>query len=167
MVGGRRHDAITKLHGAYFGSGPMVFHRVAAAGHAVCTGSIGAQRFENLEVPPDGTCTLAGTQVDGTISVGGSVRIVQGSSATVDQVVVTGDLHLEANQRALSATRNRVGGSLQDGRGCGAMPPESLPAAGRRQPGRQPGGTVRKPCHSHVLAGDYRGAVPPAGQALA
>ena len=64
-------------------------------------------------MPPDGTCTLAGTQVDGTISVGGGVRIVQGSSATVDQVVVTGDLHLEANQRALSATRNRVGGSLQ------------------------------------------------------
>ena len=46
-------------------------------------------------------------------TVGGNLVLAQGSSATVDWVQVTGDLRLAANQRALSAMRNRIGGNFQ------------------------------------------------------
>lgn len=46
-------------------------------------------------------------------TVGGSVHLRQGGSATVDQVQVTGDLRLESNQSALAATRNRVSGNFR------------------------------------------------------
>lgn len=115
-------------------------------GDGICRGSIDGQRFENLEVPADASCTLRGVRVDGNLTVGrnatlhaievviggnlqaggaadvtinnnstvgGSIQIKQGGSATVDQVMVTGDIQLESNQRGLSASRNQVGGNVQ------------------------------------------------------
>ena len=51
--------------------------------------------------------------VNSSSTVAGSILLRQGGSATLDQVQVNGNVRLEANQRALSTTRNQVRGSMQ------------------------------------------------------
>ncbi|MFO7633106.1 MAG: hypothetical protein R6W76_11225, partial [Caldilinea sp.] len=55
---------------------------VAHASDGVCSGSLGAQRFENLEVPAGATCALNGTRVDGNIKVYNNATLLA-SSVTV------------------------------------------------------------------------------------
>jgi hypothetical protein len=88
---------------------------------------IGTQVTGNITVGVGATVHASALQVNGhfqaqgaavvTIknnsSIGGNLRIDQSGSATVDQVAITGDLHLVANLRSLSATRNQVGRNLQ------------------------------------------------------
>lgn len=88
---------------------------------------IGTYVTGNVTVGNGATLQASGLAVDGHFraegaavvtlnnnsTIGGSMQIKQGGSATVDQVQIGGDLTLEANQRALSATRNLVGGDLQ------------------------------------------------------
>jgi hypothetical protein len=45
--------------------------------------------------------------------VGGSIQIVQSGAARVDSVRLNGDLFFDANDSALIATRNQIGGNLQ------------------------------------------------------
>jgi hypothetical protein len=52
-------------------------------------------------------------QVGGSSTVGGSVQIVQGHSATLNKVRVSGDILLDSNHGALKAVANVVGGNLQ------------------------------------------------------
>ena len=49
----------------------------------------------------------------GFSTVGGSVQVVQGGSATIERARIRGDLQLESNQGALAATANTITGSLQ------------------------------------------------------
>lgn len=49
----------------------------------------------------------------GSSTVGGSVQIVQGHSATLNKVRVSGDILLDSNAGSLKATANVVGGNLQ------------------------------------------------------
>ena len=51
--------------------------------------------------------------VGGFSSVGGSIQIVQGGSASIEQTRINGDLLFDSNVAPLSATRNRIGGNLQ------------------------------------------------------
>jgi len=124
----------------------FVTTEIVQGADGVCTGVIGAQQYDNLEVPANASCTLNGTRIDGNLfvrnnatlhavgvivvgniqaegaadvtvnnrsTVGGSVQVKQGGSATLDQAQVTGDIQVEANRRALSVTRNTVGGNVQ------------------------------------------------------
>ncbi len=86
---------------------PFLVERVAAAGHAACTGSIGAQRFENLEVPPDATCMLTGTQVDGNITVGANATLV------ANDVTVGGNVQAVSASAITLRAGSTVGGSVQ------------------------------------------------------
>lgn len=52
-------------------------------------------------------------QMGGSSTVGGSVQIVQGHSATLNKVRVSGDILLDSNKGPLKATANVVGGNLQ------------------------------------------------------
>jgi hypothetical protein len=55
----------------------------------------------------------ASVRVVGTSSVGGSIQIVQGGSATLERVLVTGAIQMESNNGPLRAVGNRVGADLQ------------------------------------------------------
>jgi hypothetical protein len=52
-------------------------------------------------------------QMGGSSTVGGSVQIVQGHSATLGKVRVSGDILLDSNAGPLKAKGNVVGGNLQ------------------------------------------------------
>lgn len=49
----------------------------------------------------------------GYSTVGGSVQIVQGGTATVERARIKGDLQFESNRGAISASANTIGGNLQ------------------------------------------------------
>ena len=46
-------------------------------------------------------------------TVGGSIQIRQGGSASIESVSVIGDIQFESNNGALSAIGNQVGGNIQ------------------------------------------------------
>lgn len=52
-------------------------------------------------------------QIGGSSTVGGSVQIVQGHSATLNKVRVSGDILLDDNNGPLKAVANVVGGNVQ------------------------------------------------------
>jgi hypothetical protein len=76
-------------------------------GDGICRGSIGAQRFENLEVPAGASCTLNGTVVDGNIKIG--------SNATLHAIEVTVGGNIQADGAAAVTVNHdsRVGGNIQ------------------------------------------------------
>ena len=80
---------------------------MAWAEETTCRGSLGAVTVDNLRVPQNASCTLGGTRVQGTI------KVENGASLTARRVRVTGDILFDSNTRALSATRNQVGGDVQ------------------------------------------------------
>lgn len=51
--------------------------------------------------------------IGGYSAVGGSVQIVQGGGATIEQARIKGDLQFESNTAPLAANGNTIGGSLQ------------------------------------------------------
>jgi hypothetical protein len=51
--------------------------------------------------------------ISGTSSVGGSVQLVQGGSATIQKALINGSLQMESNQGALKAVGNVIGADLQ------------------------------------------------------
>ena len=62
---------------------------VALADEFQCTGTIGAETFENLFVPDGATCTLNGTRIDGNIKVG------TGATLNASGVTVGGNIQAE------------------------------------------------------------------------
>ena len=81
--------------------------KVAHAADGVCTGALGAQRFENLEVPAGANCTLNGTVVDGNITVGNNARLVAGAVTVGGNIQADGAVAVTVNNNA------KVGGSVQ------------------------------------------------------
>lgn len=77
------------------------------SGNDGCRGSIGAQRYENLEVPAGASCTLNGTIIDGNIKVG--------TNATLHAiaVVVGGNIQAESAADVMVNNTSTVGGSIQ------------------------------------------------------
>ena len=78
----------------------------ALAEETTCRGSIGARTVDNLRVPDGATCTLDGTRVKGTITVGGQ------ASLKATQVSVVGNVQAE-NHKVVSLAGSTVGGSVQ------------------------------------------------------
>ena len=106
--------------------GAQSYVNIVVPAGAACS-LLGTRVTGNVTVGDGATLQASGLIVGGNIqaqgaavvtinndsTVGGSVQLKDGGSATVDQVQIAGSLRLEANQRALIATRNRVGGDLQ------------------------------------------------------
>lgn len=76
-------------------------------GNGVCNGIIGAQRFENLDVPANASCTLNGTIVDGNIKVFNNATLL-----AVD-VTVGGNIQAEGATAVTVNNNSTVGGSIQ------------------------------------------------------
>ena len=79
----------------------------ARAAELSCTGIVGAQSYEQIEVPPNATCTLNGTRVDGTIKVGVNATL------QANGVIVGGNIQAEGAATVLVGTGSTVGGSIQ------------------------------------------------------
>jgi len=97
---------ITLLSAMLFGtlatSAPPVM-----AEETTCTGAIGAQTVDNLRVPQNGSCTLNGTIVEGTI------KVESGASLNARSVQVVGNVQGE-NHRYISVSQNsRINGNIQ------------------------------------------------------
>ena len=91
----------------------MLFGSLAASTPAVqaeeitCTGAIGAKTVDNLRVPQNGSCTLNGTIVEGTI------KVERGASLDARAVQVNGNVQGE-NHRYISLSQNsRINGNIQ------------------------------------------------------
>jgi hypothetical protein len=84
------------------------------AADATCTGSLGAQHFENLEVPAGATCTLNGTRIDGNIKVYNNATLLANS------VTVGGNVQAEGAANVTVSSNSTVGGSIQVKQGGGA-----------------------------------------------
>ena len=86
-----------------------------AAPNGVCTGTLDVQRFENLEVPANASCTLRGTRIDGNLIAGA------GATLRADAVTVGGNVQA-AGAASISVTGNTtVGGSIQLKQGGDAL----------------------------------------------
>jgi hypothetical protein len=86
----------------------------AHAADATCTGSLGAQRFENLEVPAGATCTLNGTRVDGNI------KVYNNATLLASNVTVGGNIQADGAANVVVSTNSTVDGSVQVKQGGGA-----------------------------------------------
>lgn len=78
-----------------------------------CSGAIGAKTVDNLRVPQNGSCTLNGTIVEGTI------KVERGASLDARGVQVNGNVQGE-NHRYISVSQNsRINGNIQFDQGGG------------------------------------------------
>jgi hypothetical protein len=85
------------------------------SGNVTCVGlTIGAIRLDSVIVPAGASCTLLGTQLNGSIEVGASARLV------ADSVGVTGNLLADGAAELRVGGTSTVGGSVQVQRGAGA-----------------------------------------------
>ena len=84
----------------------FTFSGPAAAEEYRCTGKVGARTLDNVRVPAGHTCTLRGTLVKGTITVGNEARLF------ADNVRVIGNIQSEGF-RNVTVEDSRVGGSVQ------------------------------------------------------
>ena len=79
----------------------------AHADERVCRGSIGAATLDNVRVPDNATCTLNGTQIEGTLKVESNAKLV---AVNVD---VDGNVQAENARRVVLRGGSTVGGSVQ------------------------------------------------------
>ena len=92
----------------------VAFVSSASAEERTCNGQIGAQTVDNLRVPQNGTCTLRGTRVKGTI------KVERGATLRADGIVVIGNVQAENARNVLIEEESRIGGSVQVVQGGGA-----------------------------------------------
>lgn len=85
----------------------------AAAQDRTCTGAIGADTVENLDVPSGASCSLDGTVVEGNIVVGG------GATLGAANVRVDGNIQAEGHAR-VTVGSSTVGGNIQVEQGAAA-----------------------------------------------
>jgi hypothetical protein len=93
-----------------------LFGVTAAPAHAderVCRGVLGAVTVDDLRVPSGATCTLRGTQVEGTLQVESRATL------TATSVRVDGNVQGEGSAM-VTVTDSRIGGSVQLTQGGGA-----------------------------------------------
>lgn len=76
-------------------------------GDGVCRGAIGAQRFENLEVPAGASCSLNGTVVDGNI------KVYDSATLHAIEVTVGGNIQAEGAAAVIVNNNSTVGGNIQ------------------------------------------------------
>lgn len=91
----------------------LVSAPMAHADERVCRGSIGAATVDNLRVPTGATCTLTGTQVQGTVVIERDGRLAAST------VRVVGNIQAEGHT-FVSVGSSTVGGSIQLVQGGGA-----------------------------------------------
>ncbi|MCU0969110.1 MAG: hypothetical protein MUF03_09870 [Rubrivivax sp.] len=90
-----------------------VLDRTRAKGNVVVgTGAKLSARsvMVNGSVQAEGASSV---RISGTSTVGGSVQIVQGGSATIYDTRINGDLQFDENVALIDARRNVIGGNLQ------------------------------------------------------
>ncbi len=80
---------------------------VSRAEEITCQGFLGAVTVDNLRVPQNGSCTLRGTKVEGTI------KVENGASLTAWQVRVMGNVQAEGAAVVRVLAGSTVGGSIQ------------------------------------------------------
>lgn len=80
---------------------------VAFAEEVVCRGTIGQRIVDNVRVPPGRTCTLNGTNVQGT------VKVERNASLKALGVRVVGNIQAEGAADVTVRRASRVGGSIQ------------------------------------------------------
>ncbi|CAN5274317.1 hypothetical protein BH20ACT5_BH20ACT5_22010 [soil metagenome] len=94
--------------------GMSLFAGPASAEETTCRGSLGAVTVDNLRVPQNGSCSLTGTKVKGTIKVEGNATL------NASRVNVIGNVQAE-NARSVTIRNNSsIGGSVQVVQGGGA-----------------------------------------------
>ena len=84
----------------------FTFSGPAAAEEYRCTGTVGGRTLDNVRVPAGRTCTLNGTIVKGTITIGNDARLF------ADNIRVIGNIQSEGF-RNVTVEDSRVGGSIQ------------------------------------------------------
>jgi hypothetical protein len=85
------------------------------ADETTCEGFLGAVTVDNLRVPPDASCTLDGTRVEGTI------KVESGASLTATQVTVVGNVQAEGAMVVNVLAGSIVSGSIQIKQGGAAQ----------------------------------------------
>jgi hypothetical protein len=85
----------------------------AAAEERTCRGSLGAVTVDNLRVPQGATCTLAGTNIKGTL------KVERAATLRATNISVVGNVQAE-NHRQVDVSGSRVGGSVQIKQGGGS-----------------------------------------------
>lgn len=79
----------------------------ASAEETTCRSTLGAITVDNLRVPQNGSCTLNGTKVKGTIKVEGNARL------DANRVSVVGNVQGENARVVVVRNGSYVGGSVQ------------------------------------------------------
>jgi hypothetical protein len=85
----------------------LTFQSTALAEEFNCTGALGAVTVDNLRVPQNATCTLNGTQVEGTI------KVERNATLFATTVSVNGNVQAENAARVEVLPGSTVGGSIQ------------------------------------------------------
>lgn len=85
------------------------------AEETTCNGSLGAVTVDNLRVPQNGSCSLDGTRVEGTIYV------ENGATLTALRIRVIGNIQAEGAAAVNVALDSTVGGSIQVKQGAAAQ----------------------------------------------
>jgi hypothetical protein len=88
---------------------------VAWAEETTCEDSLGAVTVDNLRVPQDGSCTLDGTRVEGTI------KVENGASLTATRMTVIGNVQAEGALAVNVLAGSVVSGSIQIKQGGAAQ----------------------------------------------
>ncbi|MBA2532007.1 MAG: hypothetical protein H0V23_07860 [Nocardioidaceae bacterium] len=92
---------------------PTLAATPAVAEERSCRGTLGAITVDNLRVPQGTTCTLEGTRVKGTITVGGQATL------RAAEVRVVGNVQAEDARRVV-VRGSSIGGSIQHVQGASA-----------------------------------------------
>lgn len=85
----------------------QVGHQRAYAEEITCSATLGAITVDNVRVPPNQTCTLNGTRVEGT------VKIEQNAALYANAVRIDGSVQAENAARVNVTGNSTVGGSVQ------------------------------------------------------
>ena len=80
--------------------------QVARAEELTCRGKLGGITVDNLVVPSNGTCTLNGTRIQGTL------KVESNATLKATRINVNGNIQAE-NAKAVNVASSVVGGSIQ------------------------------------------------------
>jgi hypothetical protein len=77
------------------------------AEETTCAGSLGAVTVDNLRVPQNGSCTLDGTRIEGTL------KVETGATLNATTITVIGNVQAEGAAVVNVGANSTVGGSIQ------------------------------------------------------
>jgi hypothetical protein len=102
-----KHLVMVSLSGLLALTFLLLASLVVWAEEITCEDFIGVVTVDNLRVPPDANCTLAGTRVMGTI------KVETGASLTAQQITVNGNIQAEGAAAVNVLAGSIIGGSIQ------------------------------------------------------